>query len=55
MNIQFKKFCEAMADAMNIEAMKHANGLISWERVAQMPEAWAAFTLQVNMSQVASS
>ena len=54
MNPQFKQFCEAMAEAINIEAMKHADGLTTWERVAQLPESWQAFTLSVNMSQVAS-
>lgn len=52
---EFRQFCEAMAESMNIEAMKYANPLITWESVAKIPEAITTFELTYKISQICAN
>jgi hypothetical protein len=49
----FETFCQIMTEAMNTEAMKHGDVLVSLSEVKSMPEAYAAYTMTVHIAQSA--
>ena len=54
MSEAYRQFCQVMTDAINFEAMKHADSLTTIEAVSKLPECIKAFELTLRIAELSA-